>query len=55
MWHHGMTQSQHGNNEINYIDDNMMHASVWFILFGGLFNVETREKWAGNMTIRSEI
>ena len=32
-----MTQIQHCYNDYKYIDDNMMHASVWFEFFGGLF------------------
>jgi len=37
MWHYGMTQSQHGNIDNNYTDDNVTRASVWFEFFGGLF------------------
>jgi hypothetical protein len=34
MWHYGITQSQHCNNEK---DDNVMHVSAWFEYFDGSF------------------
>ena len=37
MWHYRITQSQHCNNDSCYNDDTMMHVSVWFEFFGGLF------------------
>ena len=44
MWHYGMTQCQHGNN------DNVMRASAWFKFFDGSHDI-----WKGKVTIRSEI
>ena len=37
MGHHGITHSQHCNNDNNDNDDNVMCASMWFELFGGSF------------------
>jgi hypothetical protein len=54
MWHYGVTQSQHCNNDNN--DDNVIRASVWFDFLGGLgFIAKTHDIWKGNVTTRSEI
>ena len=37
MGHHGITHSQHCNNDNNDNDDNVMCANMWFELFGGSF------------------
>ena len=37
VWHYGMTQSQHCDNDNIYNDDDVMRANVWFETFGGLF------------------
>jgi hypothetical protein len=35
-------------------DDNMMCASVWFIFFGGYFDVTTCYIWDGHVITRRE-
>ena len=47
-------QRQYCNIDNNCNDDNIMHASMWFKIFGGYFNVKPRDKWEGNVPIRSE-
>lgn len=37
MWHYETSQSQHRNNDNNDNEYNMMRASLWLELFGGLF------------------
>jgi hypothetical protein len=38
MWHYGLTQRQHYNNDNDYNDDDsMMHANVWYEYLGGLY------------------
>ena len=36
MWHYGITQSQHYNNDNEYNNDNMMHTNMWVEFFDGL-------------------
>ena len=38
MWHYGVTQSQHCNNDNNYNESNdkAMHVNIWFEFFGVL-------------------
>ena len=37
MWHYGIRQSEHCNSDNNHYDDNVIHGSVWFEVFGGSF------------------
>ena len=45
MWYYGIIQSEHCNNDNNYIDDMLMHASVCFEFFGGCDNKEGDFNW----------
>ena len=54
--HYGMTQSQHCNNDNNHNDDNVMHASLWFVFLDRLLQCQKpHDIWEGNMTIGREI
>ena len=55
MWYYEVTQSQHYNNDTNYNDVNVMHAIVWFKIFGGYFHVNTHDVWRGKHVTRSQI
>ena len=60
MWHNGIAQSQHYNNDNNDNDDNddsVMCVSMWFDLLGGLFNFKNPwyERESVCVTTRNEI
>ncbi len=62
MWYYGIIQSEHCNNDNNYIDDIMMRASVCFEFFGGISPISKptiygREMWqqGGRFKLRTYV
>ena len=53
MWHYGISQSQHGNND-NVDKCDACECVVWILLVD-FFNVKTYDIWEGNVTTRREI
>ena len=50
MWHHGITQIQHSDNDNDHNDDDVMRASVWLKFLVVYLNVNTHDLWEENMT-----
>ena len=51
LWYHGITKSQHCNNDDNDNDDNddnVMCVNVWFEVFSGLFYCQNPRYMRGN-------
>ena len=45
---------QHCNNDNDYKYDSVMHASMWFECFGGLFQRQTGDTWEECVTTTNE-